>query len=92
MKTLETCVIVNPPHYWGAGGGLSSCEPVFVVLGTTEMRTANLLKDEKGENRYFGHYVDAINFLGKDGWHLSKMFTLKVDEENWIHCIMTREI
>ena len=92
MNTYEFCEIVNPPHYWSEGGGLSSNERVFVVLGTTKMGTANLLKDEKGKNRYFGHYIDAFNFLSKQGWHLSKMFTLKVDEENWIHSVMTREI
>lgn len=92
MKKIEFCEIVNPPHYWDLNGNLSKPDSAFVTLGTTNMGSANLLKDEKGNIKYFGHYIDAINWLSKQGWYLSKTFITKEENGNWVHCVMAREI
>ena len=93
MKKVEYCEIINPPHYWSAGGGLANPDPVFVTLGTNgAYSSAKLLLDEKNNPKFFGSYIDAINWLSKQGWYLSKTFIIKQNEENWIHCLMAREI
>lgn len=49
------------------------------------------MKDESGKARAFNSVMDALNFMGKEGWRLVNAFPITAGGQNVYHYVMKKE-
>ena len=68
QKRWEYCEIIN-----NMDQGFTSKTSIEVINGDTEKKwgkQVQFLTDSTGSKIKFANYVDALNYLGKDGWEV----------------------
>lgn len=73
---------------------LSSKVNVKVDFGqaTSFWKGVAYLKDEKGKNRNFNSMVDAMNFMGKEGWEFVQAYVVTSGNQNVYHWLLKKEV
>lgn len=57
----------------------------------TSMWKDNRLKDSAtGKNMVFNSMIDALNFMGKQGWEFEQAYTVTVQNQNVYHYLMKK--
>lgn len=52
----------------------------------------NRLRDETGKVQTFNSVVDALNYMGTDGWSLAQAYVVTISNQNVYHYLMTKMI
>lgn len=51
----------------------------------------NRLKNEDGSVKKFNSMIDALNFMGSDGWKLVNAFPITIGNQNVYHYVFKKE-
>lgn len=88
------------PHYQvnyfycelvGMGKLFSRKVTVSVDFGETTSAWADTaLRDENGERIVFNSMVDAMNYMGKDGWEFVQAYTVTIGQQNVYHWLLKK--
>ncbi|NDW08396.1 hypothetical protein [Dysgonomonas sp. 520] len=78
----------------GTGKFLSSKVNVQVDYGqeTSYWKGVAYLKDENGKNKSFNSMVDAMNFMGKQGWEFVQAYVVTTNNQNVYHWLLKKSI
>lgn len=50
------------------------------------------LKDPKtGKNRVFNSMIDALNYMGKNGWEFEQAYIVRIQNQNVYHYLMKKD-
>ena len=50
----------------------------------------NRMKDETGKPLVFNSMIDALNYMGKQGWEFSQAYTITISNQNVYHFLMKK--
>src|SRR5690348_4819379 len=50
----------------------------------------NRMKDENGRAIVFNSMIDALNFMGKQGWEFAQAYTITISNQNVYHFMMKK--
>jgi hypothetical protein len=50
----------------------------------------NRMKDEAGKPLVFNSMIDALNFMGKQGWEFAQAYTITISSQNVYHFLMKK--
>ena len=50
----------------------------------------NRMKDGQGKPLVFNSMIDALNFMGKQGWEFAQAYTVAISNENVCHYLMKK--
>jgi uncharacterized membrane protein len=50
----------------------------------------NRMKDETGKPLVFNSMIDALNFMGKQGWEFAQAYTITISSQNVYHFLMKK--
>jgi hypothetical protein len=50
----------------------------------------NRMKDEAGKPLVFNSMIDALNFMGKQGWEFAQAYTITIASQNVYHFLMKK--
>ena len=78
----------------GTGKLFSSKVTVQADFGqqTTFWKEVDYIKDENGKKINFNSMVDAMNFMGTQGWEFVQAYVVTVNSQNVYHWLLKKEI
>lgn len=78
----------------GTSKFLSNKVKVQVDYGqeTSFWKGISYMKDENGKNIEFNSMVDAMNFLGKQGWEFVQAYTITMNNQNVYHWLLKKTV
>lgn len=86
-KTFVYCELV------GMGQLLSTKVTVMVDFGQkTKLFDDTRLKDADGKPIKFNSMVDAMNYMGKDGWQFVQAYIVTLSNQNIYHWLLKKEM
>ena len=51
----------------------------------------NRMKDDAGKPLVFNSMIDALNFMGKQGWEFAQAYAVTISNQNVYHYLMKKE-
>lgn len=78
----------------GTGKFMSAKVNVQVDFGqsTSIWKSIDYLKDDKGKTISFNSMVDAMNYMGKEGWEFVQAYVVSTNNQNVYHWLLKKEI
>lgn len=55
-----------------------------------KMFADNRMKDENGKPIVFNSMIDALNFMGKQGWEFVQAYVVTISQQNYYHYLMKK--
>ena len=102
IVAVITCITAKSQEYIycqivGAGKILSNKVTVEIDFGQqTGLFTDKRLRDEKGKVIEFNSMVDAMNFMGADGWEFMQAYVITLDtgmtKQNVYHWLLKKRM
>lgn len=65
---------------------------VTIDFGNAKHLTDRNIKDDDGNPVVFNSAVDALNFMGKNGWEFVQAYTITFSSYNVVHYLMKRPV
>lgn len=87
-KTYVYCQLV------GVEKALSNKVNVQIDFGqsTNFWKGVDYLKDEKGKKVTFNSMIDAMNYMGSQGWEFVQAYVLRVNDDDVCHWLLKKEL
>lgn len=99
FAVLSVCAFSQEKNYiycelLGTGKFMSKKVNVQVDFGqaTSFWKSIDYLKDEKGKAISFNSMVDAMNYMGKEGWEFVQAYVVTTNNQNVYHWLLKKEV
>lgn len=96
---LSVCMFSQEKNYIycelvGTGKFLSNKVNVQVDFGqaTSFWKGVGYLKDDKGKAITFNSMVDAMNYMGREGWEFVQAYVVTTSNQNVYHWLLKQEV